>query len=226
MTVLYGCERDWAKLFKCAIPRFSALAISVFIHFAALSAMILLRHTGKIRIQPVTEGVARIVRIDAGPAYLPLKANHSQPQGPRVHIRRQQLLSRQLRLTIPDAPEYEGSNAVLQEEATRWTSAITKSLNFHGVYLNHVYELAVLLSGDLPVTSQEELPPHFQSYVIVEITIDVDGHPAHVRTVAGIVTPAIEAKLLSAIRTFRYIPAKRDGLPIPSQRDIVIHIPS
>jgi len=156
MTVLYGCERDWAKLFKRAIPRPSALAISVLIHFAALTAIILLRHTGQIRIQPVTEGVARIVRIDAGHAYLPLKATHSQPQGPRAHIRRQQLLSRQLRLTIPDAPEYEGSDAVLQEEATRWTSAITKSLNFHGVYLNHVYELAVLLSGDLPVISQEE----------------------------------------------------------------------
>jgi len=208
------------------MPRPYALAISVFIHFAALAAIMLLRHTGQIRIQPVTEGVARIIRIDAGPAYLPLKANHSHSQGPQVHIRRQQVLSRQLRLTIPDAPKYEGSDAVLQEEATRWTSAITRSLNFHGVYLNHVYQLAVLLSGDLPVISQEELPPHFQSYVIVEVTIDVEGHPAHVRTVAGIVTPAIEAKLLSAIRAFRYIPAKRDGLPIPSQRDIVIHIPS
>jgi hypothetical protein len=44
--------------------------------------------------------------------------------------------------------------------------------------------------------------------------------------VAGMVTPTIEQTLLSAIREFKYSPAKRDGVPIPSQRDIVIHIPS
>jgi hypothetical protein len=49
---------------------------------------------------------------------------------------------------------------------------------------------------------------------------------AEERIVAGMVDPTIEQKLLSAIREFKYSPAKRDGVPIPSQLDIVIHIPS
>ena len=48
---------------------------------------------------------------------------------------------------------------------------------------------------------------------------------AEARIVAGLVDPPIQQKLLSAIREFEYNPAKRDGVPIPSQLDIVIHIP-
>lgn len=223
-------EKNWGGFVERTGPRASWLVASVFIHVAAFAAFVFfLRLAGQPRIQPATYIVAQI---SAEPIYLPqsqrVSAGHSQPQGTPAHItrRRQQLLSRQLRLIIPDPPQYQGEDAVLQRDAERWTSDITRSLNFHGVYLNHVYQLAVLLSGELPVISAEELPPHFQSYVIVEITIDSEGLPAHVHTVAGIVTPAIEEKLLAAIRQFRYIPAKRDGLAIPSQRDIVIHIPT
>ncbi|HEY6972054.1 MAG TPA: energy transducer TonB [Candidatus Angelobacter sp.] len=211
-------------------PGPSWLVASVCIHVVAFAAFVFfLRLAGQPRIQPATYIVAQI---SVEPIYLPqsqrVGPGHSQPQGNPAHITRsrQQLLSRQLRLEIPDEPQYTGQDAVLQQQARRWTSDITRSLNFHGVYLNHVYQLAVLVSGDLPVISESELPPHFQSYVIIEVTIDEEGRPAHVHTVAGIVTPKIEEKLLAAIRQFRYIPAKRDGLPIPSQRDIVIHIPT
>ena len=227
MRVPGGGEKGWSRLLENA-PRPSALVVSVFAHVAALAIIILLQHTGHIHIKPVTYAV---VRIDAGrghssPAYLPAKPGQGQPLRRRSHISRQQFLSRQLRITIPDEPKYQGSDAVLDSEAKRWTSAITKSLNFHRVYLNHEYELAVLISGDLPFISADELPLHFQSYVTIEVTIDAEGIPAHVHTIAGIVTPVIEQKLLAAIRRFRYIPAKRDGLPVPSQRDIVIHIPT
>ena len=60
----------------------------------------------------------------------------------------------------------------------------------------------------------------------MEITIDADGRVAEDRIVAGMVDPTIERTLLSAIREFRYSPAKRDGIPVPSQLDIVIHIPT
>ena len=227
MRVPGGSEKSWSRLLESA-PRLSALTASVFAHVAALAAIIILQHTGHTHIQHVTYAVVRIdaSRGHAGPAYLPAKPGQGQPLRRRTHISRQQFLSRQLRITIPDEPKYQGSDAVLDSEAKRWTSAITKSLNFHRVYLNHEYELAVLISGDLPFISADELPLHFQSYVTIEVTIDAEGVPAHVHTIAGIVTSAIEQKLLAAIRRFRYIPAKRDGLPVPSQRDIVIHIPT
>jgi len=227
MRVSGGGEKEWSR-FLASVPRLSALAASAFAHVAALAIIILLQHVGYIHIQPVRYAVVRIDagRGHAGPAYLPAKPGQGQPLRRRTHISRQQFLSRQLRITIPDEPKYQGTDAVLDSEAKRWTSAITKSLNFHRVYLNHEYELAVLISGGLPFISADELPLHFQSYVTIEVTIDSEGIPAHVHTIAGIVTPSIEQKLLSAIRKFRYIPAKRDGLPVPSQRDIVIHIPT
>jgi len=229
MRVPGGGEKAWGGFVESTGPRYSRLLASVLLHVAFFAAIIFLARLVRPIHHPAVTYI--VVRIDARPTYVPMKRSSSQSYSRAAQIRRQQLrqqrlLSRQLRLEIPDEPKYQGSDAILQQEAKRWTSDITMSLNFHHVYRNHVYELAVLISGDLPVISEEELPPHFQSYVIVEVTIDVDGRPAHVHTVAGIVTPAIEPKLLSAIREFRYIPAKRDGLPIPSQKDIVIHIPS
>ena len=88
------------------------------------------------------------------------------------------------------------------------------------------YKLAIQTSGTIPVISASDLPPRFEQYLIVEVTIDTDGHVADARLTAGMTTPQIEQTLLSAIREFKYIPAKRDGTPIPCQIDLVIHIPS
>ena len=88
------------------------------------------------------------------------------------------------------------------------------------------YKLAVQTSGAIPVISADELPPRFEQYLIVEVTIDTDGRVADARLLSGMATPKIEQTLLSAIREFKYIPAKRDGSPIPCQIDLVIHIPS
>jgi len=107
--------------------------------------------------------------------------------------------------------------------------AITNSLRFYGIYgfyPDHNYQLAVQTSGIIPPVSAAEVPPHFEQYVIVEVTIDTEGRVAEARVVSGVTTPAIEQKLLSAIHEFTYRPAKRDGIPIASQRDIVIHIPT
>lgn len=103
------------------------------------------------------------------------------------------------------------------------------SLRFRHIYgftPGPQYRLAVQTSGEIPPISADEVPLHFQQYVIIEVTIDVDGSVAQARVVAGVVDTTIEQKLLSAIREFKYDPATRDGTPIPSQRDIVIHVPS
>jgi TonB family protein len=88
------------------------------------------------------------------------------------------------------------------------------------------YQLPVRTAGEVPTISAAELPPRLEQYVVVEVTIDVDGRVADARIVAGMVDPTIQQTLISAIREFRYNPAKRDGTPIPSQVDIVVHIPT
>lgn len=197
-----------------------AFLASVFLHLAALAALIFLRHTAHPHIELVKY---EEVQLQTGPVYRPQNTQVGHAQGHPAPARQRRRVAR---AEVTEATEILEPGQPLQEQAKRWTSTLTTSLNFHGVYKNHVYKLAVLASGDPPVISPDELPPHFQQYVIIEVTIDTKGRAAEVRKVAGEVEPRIEEKLLAAIRKFRYIPAKRDGLAIPSQKDIVIHIPT
>jgi TonB family protein len=122
-----------------------------------------------------------------------------------------------------------GVAQTLDEQAKQGTAAIMLSLKFRQTYgfsPTHDYQLAFRMMGEMPSISAADLPPRFEQYVVLEITIDVDGRVAEERIVAGLVDATIEQKLLSAIRGFKYSPAKRDGVPIASQLDIVIHIPS
>jgi len=82
------------------------------------------------------------------------------------------------------------------------------------------------MAGETPFISPDRLPPHFEQFVTVEITIDVEGRVAEAHIVSGLVDGPIQKTLLSAIREFKYKPATRDGMPIPSQLDIVVHVPS
>jgi hypothetical protein len=88
------------------------------------------------------------------------------------------------------------------------------------------YELPAWLSGDLPSISAAEFPSQIEQFVVVEITIDIDGSVVQAKLVTGSVTPSVEHRLFSAILGFKYRPAKRRGTPIPSQLDLVVHVPS
>ena len=116
----------------------------------------------------------------------------------------------------------------LRQQASKGAKALTRALWFrqiYGFYPGHDYQLAFRTSGEAHI-SADELPPRFEQFVVVEITIDADGHVADARRLSGMVPPAVEQKLLSEVRQFKYHPATRDGLPIPTQLDLVIHIPS
>jgi TonB family protein len=100
-----------------------------------------------------------------------------------------------------------------------------KAKQFWGFSTEH-FDLAAQTAGQLPVISAYEVPPHYEQYVTVEVTIDEEGRVADARVISGEVSRDIQHKLLAAVREFRYSPARHDGTPIPSQLDIVVHIPS
>lgn len=203
------------------LPRSSAFVASIVFHCVLLTAFVLQRY---IKYPHVQQEKYEEVQLQPGPIYPPMNPQAGQGQG--GHAAKAKHRSHVPRPGAVEATEVLDPGQPLHQQAQRWTSTLTRSLNFHGVYLNHVYSLAVLVSGDPPVVTPDELPPHYQQYVIIEVTIDTKGRAAEVRKVAGEVDTKIEEKLLAAVRKFRYIPAKRDGLAIPSQRDIVIHIPT
>ena len=117
----------------------------------------------------------------------------------------------------------------LRQQARVATKALVQNLKFRTIYgfsPLEKYELAAQISGVIPTISAAELPPKFEQYVVVEVTINTEGGVADARIVAGEVDSKIERTLLAAIRDFKYRPATREGVPIPSQCDIVIHIPT
>jgi TonB family protein len=212
---------QWQRLLG-TMPRASALLLSAFLHFVALMSIVVLQHMAPVHISTKYQTVQRI----SGTAHVSLNSKSTRADVPPARITRR---VRQARASRPASTAEGTSGQSLREQAQQATAAITMSLRFRMIYgftRDHDYQLAVQTAGDLPPISAEELPPHFQQYVIVEVTIDTEGRVADARVVAGLVDPAIEQKLLSAIREFKYNPAKRDGVPIPSQRDIVIHIPT
>jgi hypothetical protein len=120
--------------------------------------------------------------------------------------------------------EGKASKTVL-ERAQKASAAMVRDLKNHGFSLG-AYELPAWVSGDLPSISAAEFPSQIEQFLIVEITIDVDGSVVQAKLVTGSATPSVEHRLLSAILGFKYKPASRGGTPIPSQLELVVHVPS
>ena len=91
-------------------------------------------------------------------------------------------------------------------------------------------------SGDevkpaLPVAFQDlriprsELPIGLQGDVIVEITIDAQGIVVAERLLQGL-GHGVDERVIAVLRDWRYHPATRNGVPIPSKYDVHFHFPS
>lgn len=199
-------------------PRAGFFLLSVVAHLAALALAGTSGHMQKARIVPQKLSAAQQVSVAAAP---PFRSAGSIPMrsraGPSPAHR-----------STGQAKSAAEALQTLREHARQATAGLMTNLRFRSIYgfSPSDYQMAVKTAGEIPVISAADLPPRFQQYVIVEVTIDIDGRVADARITAGLVSPNIEQTLLAAIREFRYRPAKHDGSPIPSQLDIVIHVPT
>jgi protein TonB len=73
-----------------------------------------------------------------------------------------------------------------------------------------------------PRVNPEDLAGISEGNVVVEITIDESGAIVS-KAVMRSMAPAIDAKVLAALESWRFHPATRDGVPIPSKQDVVYH---
>ena len=117
----------------------------------------------------------------------------------------------------------------MREHAKSATAGMIDNIRvsqFYGFHYSDDYRLAIQnLGKDSPYLSGRS-SAWFEQLVTVEVTIDTDGQVADARIVGGEVSAPIQRKLLAAIREFRYIPATHYGSPIPSQVDLIIHVPT
>jgi TonB family protein len=200
----------------------SVLSLSVIAHLAVL-ILIGVRHATTAQIVPTKYEVVQAVSGADQVAYVPPKGAPLLPS-PFHHLRSKKKARVQDSNFAGDAAGVE----IIRAHAKQATAGLMLGIKQRLVYgfSTTNYQLAVQTSGVIPIISANELPPRFEQYLIVEITINIDGRVADARLTSGMATPKIEQTLLSAIREFKYIPAKRDGTPIPCQIDLVIHIPS
>ena len=83
----------------------------------------------------------------------------------------------------------------------------------------------------LPVVLQDlkiprsELPSGVQGDVIVEITIDAQGNVVEEKLLQGL-GHGVDERVIAVLRDQRYRPATRNGVAIPSKRDVHFHFPS
>ncbi len=74
-----------------------------------------------------------------------------------------------------------------------------------------------------PIVAATELNS-LQGDVVVEVTIDEKGNIIH-KAVIQSLAPVIDGKVLEALENWRFRPATRNGVAIPSKQDVYYHFP-
>lgn len=207
------------------LPPFGlALSISTVFHFVLLLVWFEFVHTTRIVL--VTE-----LMVATSPP--PHQAIVFQPQassGATLLPRRRPI--KRAHKAVPANPNLgmSGSGAMetLRHEAQRTTAGLMKELKFRLTYGfgSKDYELPIRKQGEIPLITSADLPPRFEQFLEIELLIDATGSVADAKLVHGSVDAGIEQRLLSAIRQFKYIPAKYQRTAVPCEIDIIVHVPS
>jgi hypothetical protein len=207
------------------VPRTSIKLLSLLGHVVGLFLIVTMSHSPRPQSVPEKYIPVPTMSRAARLAFSPTSTTAALPHTNLLHIPKNTPVKRRTgRIVTGDSASLQ----ILRGQAKRATAGLIADFKFSEIYgfPPRDYRFAVQTSGVLPTIRPSDLPPRFEQYLTVEVTVDIDGHVADARLVAGEATPKIEQRLLSAIREFKYIPAKRDGFPIASQMDVVVHIPS
>jgi protein TonB len=76
-----------------------------------------------------------------------------------------------------------------------------------------------------PRISRWELPNGVQGEVVVEIVVDAEGKVVEEKLIQGM-GHGVDEKVIAAIQGWHFQPATRNGMPIPSKRDVLYHFPN
>lgn len=207
-------------------PRVLAGLVSAFAHLAVFALIILFYQHLRPIIVPERIHATQAV---SGRNFLSFNSAKSRPNRPSI-------LPARAHRPKPQAPKAEAavdsngdSLEVVRAKAKKATAALVENFKIRttfGVMPNDVYSVPLQTEGAPPKISVDDLPPRFEQYLVVELTISIDGKVVDARIIAGLVDQKIQDRVLAAVREYKYIPAKHNGSPIASQLDIVVHVPS
>lgn len=91
-----------------------------------------------------------------------------------------------------------------------------------GSFFGHDIRPALPMSEHDPIVDTDALPDGLEGTIVVEITIDVGGNVVS-KSVLQSLGPSIDNEVLSALDSWHFRPATRDGVAIASKQDVVYH---
>lgn len=129
-----------------------------------------------------------------------------------------------LKLRAQKKPKKLNDDKNRAAETTKRAGADYGSLSDGPEYGSEVRPALPYIFPDPPV-SISDLPDGVKGKVVVEITIDELGNVIDTKLLQGL-HPAIDAKVIATLRTWRFRPATRDGHAIASKQDALFTYPS
>ncbi len=206
-------EIQWTR-----VPRPRAVAGAILVQLLLFVLSVPFWYVGRVRLLPPKE---EAVQLAPRPEPLEYEAASTGKQSSGIPMQKSKAVA-QAKLVVPVGK----GEPSLGERARRATTALMANFKFS---LNYgfnpgEFSFASRTHGELPRIEAHEVP--YEQYVIIEATVDVDGKVAEARVVTGMVPSQVAEKLITAVREFRYDPAKKDGAAVPSLVDIVVHVPS
>ncbi|HWX53603.1 MAG TPA: TonB family protein [Verrucomicrobiae bacterium] len=182
-----------------------------------------------IRLGPVFVKPSLVAHGDKGSAvlvYSPRQASSDTVTAPLPQKARLTLPAREASRPKPDlVPQPQIPNQQMADQQVASTPAGSPyGSDPAGVFTGDEVRPALPLSfTDLHV-SRTELPPGVEGDVIVEITIDSEGLVVEEKLVKTI-GYGIDQRVLAALHEWRFRPATRNGVAIPSKHDVHYHFP-
>ncbi len=200
-----------------------SLVASVAIHGIALLAL-------GIRLEPVFVKPSQVTRGADGTAvriYLPSEESPEKRPAPPPPPPTQ---AAQLTIPLPQAkhpktePDPVASKTETAEPVAGSTAAGSPYGSDSGLFTGDDVRPALPMTFMDPHVSRSELPPGVQGDVVVEITIDAAGNVVETKLLQTI-GYGIDQKVVSALHEWRFRPATRNGVAIPSKHDVHYHFP-
>lgn len=208
--------------FKFGIPKRQAalLTISLGLHFLFLGWVL---HSPP----PVFVAPSLVTKGDLGSSltriYFGGQAGITQAH-PAPHTFRRQPESRPIHQLPPLSAKMQKGNATASSLAPDGAAAGSPygSLSYGPLAGFEVRPALPIVSFD-PVI-QPDLLNGITGDVIIEITIDSVGNIVDMKVLQSF-NPLVDQRVIAAVEKWRFIPATRNGVPIPSKQDVHYHFP-
>jgi TonB family protein len=151
--------------------------------------------------------------------------SHSLQANSREHTREPDKLiwhnrHKEKKLVVPDAASPDETQS--QSSAPAAPAGLPYGTLATGPAFGDEIRPALPIAATDPIVDPRDLAGHGEGSVIVEVTIDDRGNIVQ-KVVLQSLGPLIDNKVLAALESWRFRPATRNGVAIPSKQDVYYH---